>query len=91
MTVTKHCQVQVHTVDEPMPAELLAKAMCDVDAVMPWGLRVGKDALENASKLQVVANIGAAYDKIDVDACARRRILVTNTPDALTRLTSPLR
>ena len=81
---------QVHTIDEPMPPELLAKAMRDVDAVMPCGLRVGQEAIENASKLRVVANIGAGYDNIDVDACTRRRILVTNTPDVLTEATADL-
>jgi lactate dehydrogenase-like 2-hydroxyacid dehydrogenase len=86
--VAKHCRVQVYPVDEPMPPELLAKAMSDVDAVMPCGLRVGKEVLDGASKLRVVANIGAGYDNVDVDACTRRRILVTNTPDVLTEATA---
>jgi glyoxylate reductase len=73
-----------------MSAELLAKALRDVDAIMPCGLRVGKDAIENAAKLRVVANIGAGYDNIDVNECTRRRILVTNTPDVLTEATADL-
>jgi glyoxylate reductase len=88
--VSARCEVQVHTIDEPMPAELLAKAMRDIDAIMPCGLRVGKDAIENAAKLRVVANIGAGYDNIDVKECTRRRILVTNTPDVLTEATADL-
>jgi lactate dehydrogenase-like 2-hydroxyacid dehydrogenase len=86
--VAKHCQVQVYLADEPMPPEVLAKAMADVDAVMPCGLRVGREAIDGASKLRVVANIGAGYDNIDVEACTRRRILVTNTPDVLTEATA---
>jgi glyoxylate reductase len=88
--VSAQCDVQVHTIDEPMSAELLAKAMRDVDAIMPCGLRVSKDAIENAAKLRVVANIGAGYDNIDVNECTRRRILVTNTPDVLTEATADL-
>jgi glyoxylate reductase len=88
--VSAKCDVQVHAIDEPMSAELLAKALRDVDAIMPCGLRVGKDAIENAAKLRVVANIGAGYDNIDVNECTRRRILVTNTPDVLTEATADL-
>ena len=88
--VSARCEVQVHMIDEPMPPELLARAMRDVDAVMPCGLRVGQEAIENASKLRVVANIGVGYDNVDVVACTRRRILVTNTPDVLTEATADL-
>ena len=88
--LSKQCQVEVHDIDEPMPAKLLMKALRDVDAVMPCGVRVGKEALENASKLRVVANIGVGYDNIDVETCTRRRILVTNTPDVLTEATADL-
>jgi glyoxylate reductase len=88
--LSKQCQVEVHDIDEPMPAKLLMKALRDVDAVMPCGVRVGKEALENACKLRVVANIGVGYDNIDVETCTRRRILVTNTPDVLTEATADL-
>ncbi len=88
--LSKHCQVEVYKVDEPMPGDLLAKALRDVDAVMPCGVRVGEEALESASKLRVVANIGVGYDNIDVEACTRRHILVTNTPDVLTEATADL-
>jgi lactate dehydrogenase-like 2-hydroxyacid dehydrogenase len=88
--VSKHCEVQVHAADEPMSPELLAKAMRHVDAVMPCGLRVPEDAIEGAAQLRVVANIGAGYDNVDVEACTRRRILVTNTPDVLTEATADL-
>ncbi len=88
--VSAQCEVHVHMIDAPMPADLLAKAMRDVDAVMPCGLRVGKEAIEHASKLRVVANIGVGYDNIDVHECTRRHILVTNTPDVLTEATADL-
>jgi glyoxylate reductase len=40
--------------------------------------------------LRVIANVGVGYDNIDVAACTRRRILVTNTPDVLTEATADL-
>lgn len=88
--VSARCEVEVHTIDEAMPPALLAKAIRDVDAVMPCGLRIGQEAIDNASRLRVVANIGVGYDNIDVVACTRRRILVTNTPDVLTEATADL-
>ena len=87
--VAKHCQVQVHLVDEPMPPEVLAKAMA--------GRRCG-NALRSESRQRGhrrrcrncgwSRTSGQAYDNIDVDACTRRRILVTNTPDVLTEATA---
>jgi glyoxylate reductase len=40
--------------------------------------------------LRLVANYGVGYDGIDVGACARRGIAVTNTPDALGVATADL-
>ena len=39
-------------------------------------------------KLELVANLGVGYDNIDIDACAARGIIVTNTPDVLTEETA---
>lgn len=41
-------------------------------------------------KLQVVANFGAGYDRIDVAACAERDVVVTNTPGVLDEATADL-
>jgi lactate dehydrogenase-like 2-hydroxyacid dehydrogenase len=48
----------------------------------------GRDRLDAASfarlpALEIVANFGVGYDSIDVDAAARRGIVVTNTPEVL--------
>lgn len=40
--------------------------------------------------LRLVANYGVGYDGIDVEACARRGVAVTNTPDALGVATADL-
>jgi glyoxylate reductase len=40
--------------------------------------------------LRLVANYGVGYDGIDVEACARRGVAVTNTPDALGIATADL-
>jgi len=88
--IAQHCDVQVHPVDEPMPPELLASAMRDVDGVMPAGVQISREIIEASPRLRVVSNIAVGYDNIDVDACNRRHILVTNTAGVLTEATADL-
>ncbi len=40
--------------------------------------------------LEVVANYAVGYDNIDLDACRRHRVAVTNTPGVLTNATAEL-
>jgi glyoxylate reductase len=42
------------------------------------------------SRLKVVANFAVGYDNVDLEACRRRGIVVTNTPDVLTNATAEL-
>ncbi|GAB3907471.1 D-glycerate dehydrogenase [Kibdelosporangium lantanae] len=53
--------------------------------------RVDAELLDAAGpRLKVVANHAVGYDNIDVDECARRGIVVANTPDVLTEATADL-
>jgi glyoxylate reductase len=40
--------------------------------------------------LRVVANFAVGYDNVDLDACRKRGVAVTNTPDVLTEATAEL-
>jgi glyoxylate reductase len=88
--ICQYCEVQVYPVDEPMPPALLTSAMRHVDGVMPAGVRISKDIIDAASRLRVVSNIAVGYDNIDVEACNRKHILVTNTAGVLTEATADL-
>lgn len=46
--------------------------------------------LDRAPRLRVVANAAVGYDNVDVRECARRGIVVTNTPGVLTDATADL-
>ena len=46
--------------------------------------------LEAAPDLRIVANAVVGYDNIDLEACAARGVVVTNTPDVLTDATADL-
>ncbi len=51
---------------------------------------VGDHVLDLLPELRVVANYGVGYDRVDVDACRRRGITVTNTPGVLDAATADL-
>ena len=51
---------------------------------------VDDELLELLPDLRLVAGYGVGYDEIDVEACARRGVAVTNTPEALGIATADL-
>ena len=51
---------------------------------------VDDELLDLLPDLRLVAGYGVGYDEIDVEACARRGVAVTNTPDALGIATADL-
>lgn len=50
--------------------------------------RLDEPLLAEAKRLRVVANCGVGVDNIDLEACRRRGVIVTNTPDVLTEATA---
>lgn len=66
--------------------ELRADQLEGADAVLVLGPeRVSADSIPASARLRHVARFGAGFDAIDLDACARRGVVVTNTPDAVRR------
>jgi glyoxylate reductase len=63
-----------------------------VDAIVADPAVAVDEALLEAAgpQLQVVANFAVGYDNVDLDACRRRGVAVTNTPDVLTNATAEL-
>jgi glyoxylate reductase len=51
---------------------------------------VDERSLELLPDLRLVANYGAGYDGVDVEACSRRGVAVTNTPGVLDAATADL-
>jgi len=82
------CDVQVHPEDTALTSAQLADRCRDVEALLVVSTQVNAEALDQARNLRVVANCGVGYDNIDVAACTRRGIVVTNTPDVLTDATA---
>ncbi len=84
------CDLKMHPEDAPLEPQQLVEACREVEGLMASGTRVSQEVLEHAPRLRAIANVGVGYDNIDVAACTRRRIVVTNTPDVLTETTADL-
>ena len=71
---------------------VLADRPAEADGVLSLITTRIDDAYLEASgpRLRVVANYGVGVDNIDVAAAKRREIIVTNTPDVLTKPTAEL-
>ncbi len=75
----------------PSREELLARAAgCDGLMTMLTD-RIDDELLDAAGpQLRVAANFAVGFDNVDVPACTRRGVLVSNTPDVLTHTTAEL-
>ena len=78
--------------DAPLPAAELHTTVAGATAVVTMLHDRVDDAFLDAagSQLRVVSNIAVGYDNVDVDACRRRGMVVTNTPGVLTDATADL-
>jgi glyoxylate reductase len=78
--------------DDLEDVEVLALAELDRPHPEVEGLVVanGPVPLELLSGLRIVANFGVGYDRVDVEACRERGVVVTNTPGVLDRATADL-
>ena len=61
-----------------------------VEALAVVSERIDDRVLDAFPGLRVVANYGAGYELIDVEACSRRGVAVTNTPGVLDSTTADL-
>jgi lactate dehydrogenase-like 2-hydroxyacid dehydrogenase len=64
---------------------LLATAAAGVRAIVTTGERgASAELIDRLPRLEIVACFGVGIDAIDREACRRRNVMVTNTPDVLT-------
>ncbi len=76
---------------EPIPVQLRDEQLATADvAVTLLTDRVDEAFLNASPKLRMVANVAVGYNNIDVSACERRGVIVTNTPGVLTDATADL-
>lgn len=84
-------EVEVWTKDEPIPRQTLLEKVEHSDAILSMLTeRVDEELLGKAKNLRIVANMAVGYDNIDLPACNRHGVIVTNTPDVLTEATADM-
>ena len=77
--------VDLHAAEAAIsPGELRARAADKEAIVCLLTDPIGRELMEAAPRLKIVANVAVGYDNIDVAAARDRGIVVTNTPDVLT-------
>jgi len=88
--IATRCEATVNPEDVRLPPAQMAEACREVEGLVTSGTPVSAGVVEQAPHLRVVCTVGVGYDNIDVAACTRRRILVTNTPGVVTEATADL-
>jgi lactate dehydrogenase-like 2-hydroxyacid dehydrogenase len=84
-------EVEHNAEDRPWPPEELARRLQGKSGAMATVMdRIDEPILAQCPGLRVISNIAVGYNNIDVAACTRRGIRVTNTPGVLDDTTADL-
>ena len=85
-------ELDVHDSEWPPSREALLARSAGCDGMMTMLTdRIDDELLDAAGpQLRVVANFAVGFDNVDVPTCTRRGVVVSNTPDVLTRATAEL-
>jgi glyoxylate reductase len=88
--IAARCEMTLYDGQGAMPRDqLLAEVAGKAGAVTLLTDRVDDEFLDAAgAQLRIVANYAVGFDNIDVDACTRRGVLASNTPEVLTETTA---
>jgi glyoxylate reductase len=83
------CDCEFWTKQErPTREEFLSRLKDKEGLVCLLTEKIGDDALRVAPKLRIVANVAVGYDNVDLPACTKRGVVVTNTPGVLDETTA---
>ena len=65
------------------PEELIRRLQGKAGAIILLTDRIDENVLSHCPDLKIVCNIAVGYNNIDVQACTRHKVMVTNTPGVL--------
>jgi glyoxylate reductase len=81
--------VDYNDTDTPLPKPELARRLKGKDALICHIIStIDEEVLAAAPGLKAVCNVAVGFNNIDVAACKKRGVVVTNTPDVLTETTA---
>lgn len=82
-------QIEYWSAPERPPREEVLRRVKDREGLISLLTeKINEEFLGAAPNLRIVANVAVGYDNIDVEACTRRGIAVTNTPGVLDETTA---
>ncbi|HEX7214114.1 MAG TPA: D-glycerate dehydrogenase [Methylomirabilota bacterium] len=85
----RRAAVDAYDQDAPMPRPELLKRLRDRQGLIcVISEAIDQALLDACPKLRVVSNVAVGYNNVDVAACTKRGVVVTNTPDVLTDSTA---
>jgi glyoxylate reductase len=84
------CEVRRYAEDAAIPVSQLAEECREVEGILVNSAQVTEEVLLAAPRLRAISNCGVGYDNIDVAACNRRRIPITNLAGSLEETTADL-
>ena len=89
--LSRRFEVEHNAEDRPWPPEELVRRLQGKDAAMATVMdRFDEPVLAKCPDLRVISNIAVGFNNIDVPACTKRGIRVTNTPGVLDDTTADL-
>lgn len=90
--LSSHFQVRMWEGENvPVPRDVLLKEIEYADGLLCLLTdRIDEEVLNKANELKVICNLAVGYNNIDVEAAAKKGIVVTNTPGVLTETTADL-
>jgi lactate dehydrogenase-like 2-hydroxyacid dehydrogenase len=81
--------VDYNDTDTPLPKADLIRRLRGKDALICHIIStIDEEVLAGAPGLKAVCNVAVGFNNIDVAACKKRGVVVTNTPDVLTETTA---
>jgi lactate dehydrogenase-like 2-hydroxyacid dehydrogenase len=82
--VKEHFEVEDNQSDAPLSQdELIRKLQGKAGAIILLTDRIDEVLLSKCLDLKIVSNVAVGYNNIDVEACTRHKVMVTNTPGVL--------
>ena len=82
-------EIDAYGVDAAMPrSELLTRLRGKQGLICVISEAIDQPLLDACPDLKVVSNVAVGYNNVDVAACTKRGVVVTNTPDVLTDTTA---
>jgi len=83
--------VEIHNGKIPMPKNLLISKIKDKDGLICYPYdRIDKDVIDAGARLKAISTYSVGYDHIDVKYAGMKGIVVSYTPEVLTRATADL-